>query len=91
MSFKTRDLTFLAIVAAVFGVFYLISGDIKTARIPSDENHQQYLAVVQSDGKMAAEKFCGECHNPEGPAPLPKDQNHSIKARCLICHKWQEQ
>jgi hypothetical protein len=36
--------------------------------------------------KKAAEKFCEECHNPEGEAgPLPKD--HPPKYRCLFCHK----
>ena len=88
MSLKKRDLTFLAVVATVFGVFYLISGDIKTTRVPYDEIHKQYLAVVQGDGKMAAEKFCGECHKPDGSAPFPKD--HKARDRCLICHKWEE-
>lgn len=91
MSLKKRDLLFLAVVAAVFGIFYAISGDIKTARVPYDENHRQYLAVVQSDGKMAAEKFCGECHYAGGTAPFPNDtKNHSPQARCLICHKWEK-
>jgi hypothetical protein len=35
--------------------------------------------------KKAAEKFCEECHNPEGVAPLP--ENHPPKYRCLFCHK----
>jgi hypothetical protein len=90
MSLKKRDLLFVVIVAAVFAVFYAISGDVKTARVPYDENHKQYLAVVQSDGKMAAEKFCGECHYTGGLAPLPDNQNHKTPSRCLICHKWEE-
>jgi hypothetical protein len=86
MSVKKRDLIFVAVVGAIFATFYFISGDIKTARVPQDDNHKQYLAVVQSDGKIAAEKFCGECHMQKGPAPFPKD--HKSQDRCLICHKW---
>lgn len=88
MSVKKRDLIFITVVAVIFGTFYVISGDIKTARVPYDENHKQYLAVVQSDGKIAAEKFCGECHHADGNAPFPKD--HKSQDRCLICHKWEE-
>lgn len=90
MFLKKRDLLFLIIVAVVFGTFYLISGDIKTARVPFDDHHQQYLDVVRNDGKIAAEKFCGECHKPGGSAPIPTDQNHKAPSRCLICHKWEE-
>ena len=91
MKFGKKDWIFVAIMIAVLAIFYAISGDIKTARVPYDENHRQYLAVVQSDGKMAAEKFCGECHYPGGTAPFPTDtKNHSPQARCLICHKWAE-
>ena len=85
---KKRDLIFFIVVAAVFGVFYLISGDVKTARVPYDDIHKKYLEVVQNDGKMAAEKFCGECHKPGGTALFPKD--HKSRDRCLICHKWAE-
>jgi hypothetical protein len=35
--------------------------------------------------KKEAEKFCEECHSPEGVSPLPKD--HPPKYRCLFCHK----
>ena len=42
---KKRDLIFLIVVAAVFGVFYLISGDVKTARVPYDDIHKKYLEV----------------------------------------------
>lgn len=88
MSLKKRDLIFLGVVAAVFGFFYLISGKVTTARVPYDEIHKQYLAVVQTDGKMAAEKFCGECHKHGGSALFP--ENHKSRDRCLICHKWEE-
>jgi hypothetical protein len=89
MSVKKRDLIFIAVVATIFAVFYLISGDVKTSRVPGDENHKQYLAVAQSDGKMAAEKFCDKCHFKGGPGPFPED--HKPQDRCLICHKWAEQ
>jgi mono/diheme cytochrome c family protein len=36
-------------------------------------------------GKKEAEKFCIECHAPEGVFPLP--EGHPPKYRCLFCHK----
>jgi hypothetical protein len=38
--------------------------------------------------KKEAEKFCEECHSPEGVAPLPED--HPPKYRCLFCHKREQ-
>ena len=52
-----------------------------TKKLPHDETHEKFHAM----GKKEAEKFCENCHNPEGIAPLPK--GHPPKYRCLFCHK----
>ena len=69
------------------GFFIIISGKEKTTRIPKDEIHTKFFPIVHSDGKKAAEKFCGECHKPDG-VPFPDD--HPPKFRCLFCHKLDE-
>ena len=57
-----------------------------------DENYIPLIFIIISItviiflyGKKEAEKFCGECHNPDGAAPLP--DGHPPKYRCLFCHK----
>lgn len=53
-----------------------------THRLPHDANHQRFYQM----DKKEAEKFCEECHTPQGQAgPLP--QGHPSKYRCLLCHK----
>ncbi len=53
-----------------------------TKRLPNDATHQRFYHME----KKEAEKFCENCHNPKGEAPLPKD--HPPKYRCLFCHKY---
>ncbi len=52
-----------------------------TKRLPQDAIHLKFHPME----KKAAEKFCEECHNPQGEVPLPK--RHPPKYRCLFCHK----
>ena len=87
MAIQKRDWLFLGLVALVFGIFFAISGNIKTARVPYDDNHARFYRIVPEEGKKAAEKFCGECHNEEG---VPFPANHPPKFRCLFCHKLEE-
>lgn len=84
MSLKKRDLIFVALVLVVFGVFYAISGETKTKRLPMDETHSRFYPMVKEQGKKETEKFCKECHLSER-VPLPKD--HPPPFRCLFCHK----
>lgn len=84
MAFKKRDWIFVAIIIAVIGIFIAISGKEKTTRVPYDEIHGKFYDVVNKEGKKAAEKFCKECHKPDG-IPFPKD--HPPAFRCLFCHK----
>lgn len=52
-----------------------------TKRLPHDETHISFHQMA----KKEAEKYCAECHNPDGKAPLP--EGHPPKYRCLFCHK----
>ncbi len=87
MAIKKRDWIFIGIVATVFGVFFAISGEIKTKRVPYDDIHQKFHEVKRQEGKKAAEKFCGQCHGVATEAPFPDNGDHRPNARCLFCHK----
>lgn len=87
MSFKKRDLLFIGLVVGVLAIFFAISGNIKTARVPYDENHARFFEIIPREGKKAAEKFCVDCHN-DKDIPFPAD--HPPKFRCLFCHKLAE-
>lgn len=55
-----------------------------TAKMPYDKNHAEFYSLH----KKEAEKYCENCHNPEGAVPLSKE--HPPKNRCLFCHKKEE-
>ncbi|MBU0481416.1 MAG: hypothetical protein KKG47_09960 [Proteobacteria bacterium] len=74
------NLVFLAICGGLF-LFLWNAPPETTHRLPHDSDHERFHAM----GKKDAEKFCTECHNPEGVKPLP--ENHPPKYRCLFCHK----
>ncbi len=71
---------FVAACAAIFLVLWNAPPET-TAHLPHDEDHERFMTMK----KKEAEKFCSECHAPEGDAPLPED--HPPKYRCLFCHK----
>ena len=91
MRITKKDWIFIAIIIAVFGIFYLISGKETTARVPLDDNHKaSYDIYKQTGSKMEADKGCPQCHFEPGGVPFPK--NHPVKpkdgpSRCLFCHK----
>jgi hypothetical protein len=74
------NLLFLAVGGGVL-LFLLNAPPESTKKLPHDLNHQRFHQM----DKKAAEKFCEECHNPQGEAPLP--DGHPPKYRCLFCHK----
>ena len=80
---KKRDISLLVGAAAII-IFLSMAPDETTKPVPKDEIHQEFYNIVKNDGKKAAEKFCGDCHNADG-VPFPKD--HPPKFRCLFCHK----
>ena len=95
MKIGRKDWVFIAIVVAVIGTFYAISGEEKTTKVPLDETHRPFYDIVAKTGsKMEADKGCPACHNQTGGVPFPKD--HPVKPeggpmRCLFCHKLQKQ
>ncbi|MBW6521532.1 MAG: hypothetical protein K0A99_11095 [Desulfoarculaceae bacterium] len=63
-------------------LFFLFNAPKETtAKLPNDPDHSRF----QEMKKKEAEKFCTECHFPQGVSPLP--ENHPPKYRCLFCHK----
>jgi len=83
MAIKKRDWILLGIVAVIVAVLWA-APDESTKRIPDNDTHHRFFAIVAKDGKKAAEKFCSECHNEDG---IPFPANHPPKFRCLFCHK----
>ena len=91
MRITKKDWIFLAIIAAVFAVFFAISGEEKTKRVPLDDKHQASYDLFKKTGsKMEADKGCPVCHFEPGGVPFPA--KHPVKPkdgpmRCLFCHK----
>jgi hypothetical protein len=74
------NILFIVICAGLF-LFLWNAPEESTTFLPNDEDHAKFMKM----NKKEAEKFCEECHYPEGEAPLP--ENHPPKYRCLFCHK----
>lgn len=74
------NIIFIVVCAGIF-MFLWNAPEETTKHLPNDEDHAKFLQM----DKKTAEKFCEECHSPQGVAPLPAD--HPPKYRCLFCHK----
>lgn len=74
------NIAFIAISVAIL-VFLLEAPDKTTASLPHNDDHNRFFGMK----KKAAEKFCTDCHIPEGVSPLPEE--HPPKYRCLFCHR----
>ncbi len=74
------NILFILFCGGVF-LFLWNAPEETTAKLPSDEDHIRFKTMK----KKEAEKFCNECHSPNGDVPLPED--HPPKYRCLFCHK----
>jgi len=81
---KKRDILLILGGLLIIGVLWMAPEET-TSRVPKDENHERFYAIVKAEGKKAAEKFCGECHYDDGGVPFPAE--HPPKNRCLFCHK----
>ena len=81
-----KDLLFAAVAAAIIAALWLAPSET-TLRIPDDDTHRVLAAVLERQGKKAAEDICRTCHNDQD-MPLSKD--HPPKYRCLFCHKFSE-
>jgi hypothetical protein len=91
MKIGKKDWLFIALAAVVLIVFFAISGEEKTRKVPYDDKHRAFYEIVQKTGsKMEADKGCPTCHNEQGGVPFPP--KHPLKPkegpmRCLFCHK----
>ena len=91
MSINKKDWIYVAIIVAVIGIFWAISGEEKTRKVPYDDKHRpSYEIFKQTGSKMEADKGCPSCHNEQGGVPFP--DKHPVKPkdgpmRCLFCHK----
>jgi len=80
---KKRDIFLLLGAVAIIVVLWMAPPET-TKPVPKDEIHTKFYDIVKTDGKKAAEKFCGDCHNADG---IPFSEDHPSKFRCLFCHK----
>lgn len=80
---KKRDLLLIGVAVLILAFLWQAPPE-STSRVPYDDTHRQYYDIVKAEGKKAAEKFCEECHNPQG---VPFPEGHPGKYRCLFCHK----
>jgi len=82
---KKRKILLLNVIfiAVCLGIFLFLwnAPPETTARLPQDDNHLRFFNMDRQE----AEKFCENCHYPEGVRPLP--ENHPPTFRCLFCHK----
>ena len=74
------NLIFVGVCAGLF-LFLWNAPEETTKHLPNDDDHAKFMKM----DKKEAEKFCNECHAPDGISPLPAD--HPPKYRCLFCHK----
>jgi cytochrome c5 len=95
MKLAKKDWFFIALIAVVVGVFWAISGEVRTKKVPYDENHKKYYeAFSKGEEKIVLDRTCPSCHNEQpGGVPFPKD--HPLKPaegpmRCLFCHKFKQ-
>ncbi|MBA3007184.1 MAG: hypothetical protein KKB91_06135 [Proteobacteria bacterium] len=74
------NIAFILSCGAILFFLFNAPGET-TAKLPKDPDHSRF----QDMKKKEAEKFCMECHSPDGVFPLP--DGHPPKYRCLFCHK----
>ena len=91
MKISKKDWLFIAIVGIVLVIFFAISGEEKTKKVPDDERHKpSYDKMKQTGSKMEVDLGCPACHFDNGGVPFPP--KHPLKPkdgpmRCIFCHK----
>ena len=90
MAFSKKDGIFIIVILIVVAIFWAISGEEKTKRMPRNADHQRfYDLLANGKSKKDVDPLCAECHDgvkitfpakhPEKPGGAPM--------RCLFCHK----
>lgn len=88
MKFGKKDWLFIALIGAVLVIFFAISGEEKTSKVPYDETHRPFYEMLKAGTKKKeVDPLCKECHDGV-KIPFPKD--HPDPNRCLFCHKVQK-
>lgn len=90
MKIGKKDWLFIGFVVVVLAIFYAISGNETTTKVPYDDQHKSSYETAARSGKMEADKGCPACHYNDGGVSFPPD--HPLKPkdgpmRCLFCHK----
>ncbi|MBI1922165.1 MAG: cytochrome C [Geobacter sp.] len=90
MKFGKKDWIFVVLILAVLGIFYAISGEEKTKKVPLDDTHRQFYDMLKAGKKkIEVDPLCIQCHD---GVKIPFPANHPVKPeggpmRCLFCHK----
>ncbi len=80
----------LLFLLSVLGVFWGISGEEKTKKLPKDSNHLRFHDLMKSGkSKIDIDPLCAECHDGNRvkfPVKHPGKPTTG-PMRCLFCHK----
>jgi hypothetical protein len=73
------------IVACLAILIFLFNAPKETTvKLPDNTQHAPFKKMKN---KKEAERYCGDCHSPNGQYPL--SDKHPPQYRCLFCHKTQ--
>ena len=93
MKIGKKDWIFVGLVALVVIVFFAISGEEKTKKVPVDATHQQFYDLMNAGKKKGeVDPLCEACHDGvkiKFPADHPAKPGGG-PMRCLFCHKMQK-
>jgi hypothetical protein len=91
MNISKKDWGFVALIVAVIAIFYVISGEEKTKKVPYDDTHRQFYDLSHSGKtKKEIDPLCESCHD---GVKIAFPDKHPAKPgggpmRCLFCHKF---
>ena len=94
MKIGKKDWMFVGAIVIVLAIFYAISGEEKTRKVPFDDKHRGFYDMAARDGlkgQKQADLGCPQCHNEAGGVPFPP--MHPVKPSagpmsCHLCHKY---
>jgi hypothetical protein len=90
MTISKKDWFFVIGALIVFAIFWGISGEEKTKKMPRNADHQRFYDLLAAGkSKKEVDPLCAECHD---GVKIPFPAKHPEKPggapmRCLFCHK----
>ncbi|HEY6007819.1 MAG TPA: cytochrome C [Geobacteraceae bacterium] len=93
MKISRKDWGFIAGIIAVLVIFYAISGEEKTKKVPDDDTHRQFYEMSRAGKtKKDIDPLCATCHD---GVKIAFPDKHPAKPgggpmRCLFCHKFKK-